>query len=88
MLLNVRLTEDEEKIVRNLRRAKVNVSALVRRAIRQEGARAEPKNRKRSESLNEALQKFPTPGGFRPAHPDLSDRKALADFMRKKATKK
>ena len=34
VLINVRLGKEEEKIVQGLRRAKVNVSALLRKAIR------------------------------------------------------
>lgn len=88
MLLNVRLTPEDEKLVRNLRRAKVNVSALVRRAIREEAARARPVRRKRSESVKEALRLFPPPPGFQPVHPDLADRKAVTDFVRSRLTRK
>lgn len=61
MLLNVRLGAEEARAVRGLRRAKVNISALVRRAIHE----AAPKTTKRRVSVaaivEEVLADIPAP---------------------------
>jgi hypothetical protein len=86
MLLNVRLTLEEERAVRGLRRAKVNVSELVRRALREAAAREKHVELKRSLLVQEVIDANPgpKPRGKRPA---LDDRRALSAFIQAKLKK-
>jgi hypothetical protein len=80
MLLNVRLTREDEQVVKGLRRAKVNVSELVRRALRQAAASAPVAGVKRSAVLKQIIDAFPGPD-LPSARPALDDRRAVADFI-------
>jgi hypothetical protein len=85
MLLNVRLGAEEVKAVRGLRRAKVNVSALVRKALRdaaQEQGKGDPKSP--VAVWREILRELPTPEGAAFTRPPLTDRRALQSYLRQK----
>lgn len=82
MVLNVRLGPEEDRLVKGLRRARVNVSALVRRAIR-EAARTTPTHSPRA-IVEEIILALPVPDGVRPHRPPLDDRKALKAYLRKR----
>lgn len=89
MVLNVRLTADDERVVRGLRRAGVNVSALVRRAIRE--AKSPRKKAKRplpSERLQEIFDANPVPPGSEESLPPLNDRLAMKAWLKKKMSRK
>ena len=83
MLPNVRLTKEDERVVKGLRRAKVNVSELVRRALRQAANSTPRPGVKRSAVLQEIISAFPGTDVFR-ARPVLNDRRAVAAFTSKK----
>lgn len=87
MLLNVRLTEVEARAVRGLRRAKVNVSELVRRALREAAAKEKDVKVKHSVVLGEIIEAFPGPSGATTRRPPLDDRRALSKFIQKKLTR-
>jgi hypothetical protein len=81
MLLNVRLGPEEIRAVKGLRRAKVNVSALVRRAIRD----AAPKGGRRAslgDAIDEILHAHPTVSRSKPDRPPLDDRRAMSRYIR------
>lgn len=86
MLLNVRLTEVEARAVRGLRRAKVNVSELVRRALREAATKEKGVKVKRSAVLREIIEAFPGPTGAT-RRPALDDRRALSRFIQKRLTR-
>lgn len=71
--------------MRGLRRANVNVSELVRRALREAAAKA--KKVKRSLVLSEIIQDFPGPTP-RPKRPPLDDRRALSTFVQRKLARR
>lgn len=79
-LLNVRLTKEDEQVVKGLRRAKVNVSELVRRALRQAAASAPSPQVKRSAVLKQIIAAFPVPTHSLD-RPRLDDRRAVAEFI-------
>jgi len=87
MLLNVRLREEEARAVRGLRRAKVNVSELVRRALREAAASDKQGKALRSTLVNEVLAAFPGPHG-RVNRPPLDDRRAVSDFIARKLARR
>lgn len=85
MVLNVRLSADDERVVRGLRRAGVNVSALVRRAIREaKPPKARKKAPRPSEVLQEIFARYPVPPESRRGQPRLDDRKAMSAWLKKK----
>lgn len=87
MLLNVRLTSEEERAVRGLRRAKVNVSELVRRALREAAAREKKVKLKRSAVVVEIIESIPV-AKARTKRPALDDRRAIAAFVHGKLAQK
>ena len=87
MLLNVRLTSEEERAVRGLRRAKVNVSELVRRALREAAAGEKAQKVKRSVLVEEIIAASPGPAG-KTKRPPLDDRHAVAAFIRIRLTRR
>lgn len=91
MLLNVRLGEEEERIVRGLRRRKVNVSALVRRELVAAGTALLQGNKKATSraAIEEILRKLPVSAADRPSpRPRLDDRAALRRHLRKKLARR
>lgn len=87
MLLNVRLTREEERAVRGLRRAKVNVSELVRRALREAAAGEKKVRVKRSVLVEEIIAA--TPGSAaRARRPPLDERHAVAAFIRTRLSRR
>jgi hypothetical protein len=87
MLLNVRLTPVEERAVRGLRRAKVNVSELVRRALREAALKSAAPSRSRASVVREVVAALPGPAPTA-RRPPLDDRRALASFIRSGLSKK
>lgn len=87
MLLNVRLTSEEERAVRGLRRAKVNVSELVRRALRDAASGQKPLKTKRSVLVEEIIAAVPAPAR-RTKRPKLDDRRAVSAFIRTRLTRR
>ncbi len=88
MLLNVRIGKEEEEIVKGLRRAKVNISALLRRAIR-EAAPAAQKERSRADIVREVLTRNPFTKSERVLPKiDLSSRKTMRAVIVKRLNKK
>ncbi len=83
MLLNVRLSGEDERVVRGLRRAKVNVSELVRRALREAAAREHRVQPSRSVLVKEIIDAIPGPVG-KTKRPPLDDRRAVAAFIARK----
>jgi hypothetical protein len=82
MLLNVRLGPEEEKVVKGLRRAKVNVSALVRKAIR-EAAPKKGKSANRVAVLEQIIAANPMPPRTDTLErPRLDDRHAMSRYIR------
>ncbi len=82
MLLNVRLTKEEERVVRGLRRAKVNVSELVRRALREAERRGGLPRPRPSKVVDELLAAHPGPAVS--GRPRLDDRRAVSRFIRRR----
>ena len=80
MLLNVRLGPEEERVVKGLRRAKVNVSALVRKAIRDSAPKA---GRKKSlgEVFDGILEEIPVDEAAPSRRPPLDDRHAMSKYI-------
>lgn len=87
MLLNVRLTSEEERAVRGLRRAKVNVSELVRRALREAAASEKKPKVKRSVLVQEIIAAIPGPSR-KTKRPRLDDRHAVAAFIRTRLSRR
>ena len=82
MLLNVRLGPEEERFVQSLRRSKVNVSALVRKAIR-EAARA-TRSIPPEVVLMSILSEHPVRRASKSTRPPLDDRRAIKGYLRKR----
>ena len=87
MLLNVRLTSEEERAVRGLRRAKVNVSELVRRALREAASEHKAPGTKRSVLVKQIIASVPGPAR-KTKRPPLDDRHAVAAFIRSRLTRR
>ncbi|MFT3712763.1 MAG: hypothetical protein QM817_34360 [Archangium sp.] len=85
MLLNVRLGAEEEKIVRGLRRARVNVSELVRRAIRENAPRSKG-TEDRVSLIEEIIRAHPDEGPHE-RRPALDDRRAMSNAIRQQLRK-
>lgn len=89
VLLNVRLTSEEERAVRGLRRAKVNVSELVRRALREAAAGEKHLKVKRSVLVQEIIATVPGPAQkTKTKRPPLDDRHAVAAFIRTRISRR
>jgi hypothetical protein len=90
MLLNVRLTSEEERAVRGLRRARVNVSELVRRALREAAAEYKGPKTKRSVLVKEIIASVPGPArnAGKRKRPPLDDRHAVAAFIRARVSRR
>jgi len=79
-LLNVRLKEEDAKLVRNLRRQGVQISELVRMAIRSEHeSRAVQKASRRDAAtiVEKIFEDHPDTPDVRPRALDLTDRAAV-----------
>lgn len=82
-LLNVRLTKADEEAVRILKRSRVEISAVVRAALRQEAEKHRPRRPGfASAVLEEIFEAFPEPQGPTRRAYDPHDRHAFADAMR------
>lgn len=87
MVLNVRLTPEEVRAVRGLRRAKVNVSELVRSALRQAASRSKGAPRSPSAVVRELIAAFPGPPS-RAGQPALDDARGLTTFITRKLVRR
>jgi hypothetical protein len=87
MLLNVRLGPEEERVVKGLRRAKVNVSALVRKAIR-EAAPKEGRKQSLGDAMDQIIAQYPSDDSPREKRPPLDDRRAMAAYIRQRIARK
>ena len=83
MLLNVRLNDDDERLVGELRKRGIKISDVVRAAIRTEAAlQARIRPRNRLAEIDELIARHPTPPGARRENrPALDDRRAVARFI-------
>jgi len=76
-LLNVRLDEDDARKVARLRQAGVQISRVVREAIRAEHDRRRGTPRRPAEIMAEIYAAHPDPPGLPARRVDLRDRKAV-----------
>ena len=86
-LLNVRLNAEDAKIAAQLRRDGVEISTLVREAIRAEYERRHRKNRKTrkpSEIMEEIIARHPTPPGTPPRDYNVHDRHQAREAILRK----
>jgi hypothetical protein len=84
-LLNVRLSEDDANLVRELRRRGVSISEVVRGAIRARAAEAVvPEDT--DAILEEVFRRFPAVGSRHAV--DTTDRRALQRFIRRRLAKR
>lgn len=83
-LLNVRLTAEDEHLVKQLRDRGVSLSELVRQALRDAASRAEAAPRDPSEIEAEMLRLYPTPPGAKASRPDSRDRRAVRAHIQQK----
>lgn len=82
MKLSVRLRDEEEKALRGLRRRKVNVSALVRRALLAANDEVAAEPRSDRDIIREIIRRSPSPPRSElPARPRLDDRKGVSEFI-------
>lgn len=85
-LLNVRISDDEAAMARQLRAQGVEMSELVRDAIRTEYGRRRRRVRPRDvDALLEAIHaRHPEPAGPLPGAPDVHDRRAFREAVRRR----
>jgi len=83
-LLNVRLDDDDARLVRLLRDRGISVSDVVRGALRAEAQRIRPRERLDVDELLAELDRtYPAPKGTaRTARVDTTDRRAVQRFIR------
>ena len=82
-LLNVRLTKADEAAVRILKRSRVEVSTVVREALRREADRHRPRTAASTiELLAEIFEQFPEPDHVETRRLDPLDRRAVAKAVR------
>ena len=85
MKLSVRLGDKEQKALRGLRRRRVNVSALVRRALLTANDESSAGPRSDREIIQEIIRRYPSPPRDElPPRPPLDSRKAVSEFIRKR----
>lgn len=83
-LLNVRLDDEDANIARRLRARGVSISAVVRRALRDEAKKLAAEPVDSSKLLDELLSRYPTPQGAPPVRPRATDRDAVREHIAKK----
>ena len=90
MALNVRLSEDEARMASALRRVGVQVSSLVRAAIREEyRLRVEQRALTRgSRVVKQILRELPDPAGLPPREFDTTDRRAVRAHIQQRLAKR
>jgi hypothetical protein len=83
-LLNVRLDDNDSRLVKQLRERGVSISDLVRGAIRAEARRAPaPKPLDVDALLAEIQKQYPTPPGAKAAHRiDTTNRREVRELIR------
>lgn len=86
-LLNVRLTEEDERLVKQLRDRGVSMSELVRQALRDAAGKVEQTAADPAELEAEMLRLYPTPRGAKVTRPDARNRQAVRDHIRRKLRK-
>ncbi|MBL8951958.1 MAG: hypothetical protein JNK82_14340 [Myxococcaceae bacterium] len=82
MLLNVRLPAEDERVVKDLQRQGVKISAVVRAALRAEAA-LRKRNRADDpvEAVKSAIARHPAPKGRAESRPALDDARAVRRFI-------
>ena len=84
-LLNVRLTEEDAQIVARLKARGVSMTALLRRALRTEDARASQQPIDTELLLSDILARYPTPPSEQARErPDATDRHAVKRYVQKR----
>lgn len=86
-LLNVRLSEEDERLVKQLRDRGVSMSELVRQALRDAAGKVEQAATDPAELEAEMHRLYPTPRGAKVTRPDASNRQAVRDHIRRKLRK-
>ncbi|MEW5738964.1 MAG: hypothetical protein AB1938_08550 [Myxococcota bacterium] len=84
MTLNIRLGPEEERLVKGLRKARVNVSELVRRALRDAADRQSRTPADARALMQEIIEDFPSPRRGKRRRPPVNDRKAVREWIRKR----
>ncbi len=92
-LLNVRLTKIDEEAVRILKRSRVEISSVVRAALRLEAQKHRPRTAKlTADLLDELFERYPEPRQAPERRFDVHDREAFArafrEHLRRKRTSK
>ena len=89
-LLNVRLDDDDSRLVRQLRERGVSISELVRGAIRAEARRASQTEPLDVDALVAEIQKqYPTPPGTKKRRRiDTTNRREVQEFIRRKVRRR
>ena len=83
-LLNVRLTKADEAAVRILKRSRVQISAVVRAALRQEAEKRRPRSPAFTAALlEEIFEQYPEPDRATARGFDVHDRRAFAEAFRR-----
>lgn len=83
-VLNVRLAPEDQRLAQDLRDEGVELSGIVRDAIRTEHARRIGKRARRpkpSAVVRALIEAHPAPVGSRPTRPDPRDRRAVQAFV-------
>lgn len=85
-LLNVRLDDDDSRLVQQLKKRGVSISELVRGAIRAEARRAaNPEPLDVDALVAEIERQYPTPAAAKKRHRiDTTNRREVAEFIRAK----
>src|SRR5437867_2536277 len=86
-ILNFRLNDDDARRADELRRHGINLSDLVRQAIRDEYERRNPKQRTGEElvqAIREIHERIPLPPDLPRIGVDVTDRRAASEFIRQR----
>src|SRR5207248_11201574 len=82
-LFNVRLTKADEAAVRVLKRAHVEISAIVRDALHREAERHRPRSAaSTAELMSDIFEAYPEPERVARRRRDVGDRRQLARHVR------
>jgi hypothetical protein len=88
-LLNVRLTKADEEAIRILKRSGVEISQVVRAAIRREAEKHRPRTAEQTARLvAEIFERHPEPDEVEPRTFDVHDRRAFAAAFREHLRKR
>jgi hypothetical protein len=84
-LLNVRLGPEDERLVQKLKARGISISEIVRRALRDEVRELDKASTPvdTDRMLEEMFRLYPDPPGSTKSRPDATDRRAVAEHIRK-----